>query len=427
MFRNISKINWIIFTLVPLSIVLISKWYIKTGFRINFFEIFILLFIALYFNYCSAILILDRKIRLYLFYTWGFFIIAASSIFCMMFIGADQTAYLFFLKGIFQLFIYSIFLTLIVLVLINVTDEVFNRIVYFYLFGIFLSIGYSFLQIILKIRYKVDIDSVISEIIPFVNKVNVARYEYGNFFRINGLAADPNIHASYCLSALPFMIVKYFNKGGIKYILGIALILLSIILSMSISALIGVFVVFLFVIYFYLPRLKKVLLVVIPILLVLSVFYFSYKKEIDHFAEVKFSSGGTSSYHLSIAINSVKIFFKYPLGVGNNNFSIAYFEMYGIKGWNPHNSWLTYLVEEGIIGFVFKSFLFILFFLLGIKLKNESGRIFAITIAGLSFSALGYESLNLFYSQYWIAILYITLVRDKIPNSGYRSDLNRIA
>jgi len=414
------KINWILYTLAPLSVVLVSKWFVELGFRINFFEIFILIFISLCFIFCSSTISWDKKVRLYLLYIWGFFAIAASSIVCILFIGSDQTAYNFYFKGIFQLFIYSIFLTFLVLVLTTTTEEVFNKIVDFYLFGVFLSIGYSFLQIILKIRYRIDIDAVVSDFIPFVNKVNVSRYEYGNFFRINGLAADPNIHASYCLSALPFMIVKYFNKGGKKYILGIGLILLSIILSMSISALIGVFVVFLFVIYFYLPRLKRVIFIVIPILLVLLIFYFLYKTDIDHFAAVKFSSKGTTSYHLSIAINSVKIFFKYPLGAGNNNFSIAYFKMFGIKGWNPHNSWLTYLVEEGVIGFIFKSFLFILFFWMGIKQKNESGRIFAITIAGLSFSALGYESLNLFYSQYWIAILYIALVRDSVSIRSLR-------
>jgi hypothetical protein len=43
--------------------------------------------------------------------------------------------------------------------------------------------------------------------------------------------------------------------------------------------------------------------------------------------------------------------------VGPNNFSAAYQRRFGVAGWNPHSSWVTELVDGGLLGFLSESFL----------------------------------------------------------------------
>lgn len=420
----IIKNKWVQIILFFLSLLLVSKWFIELGFRVNFFDVLIIAFIVIAGISYGINYPYNKKNQLFIVYIWGYFLIATLSGIFIALAPLGLDAYNFYFKGIFQLFIYSIFLTQILLILPTVPDKIFQRIIDYYLLGVFLSIAYSFLQILLKIKYRIDIDDLISNSLPFVNKVEVSRYDYGNFFRINGLAADPNIHASYCLSALPLIIVRYFNNHKKRYAFGIGLILFSIVLSMSLSAMIGVAVVLILTSIFYAKRIKQSLFLILPILAIGFWFYHLFKVDIDLFLAAKLSSKGTTSYHLLIAINSIKVFLNHPFGVGYNNFSIAYGATYGEMGWNPHNSWLTYLVELGLIGLFFKIILFILLFRISIIKKSQTGKVFAITLAGLSFAALGYESLNLFYSQYWIAILFIYMIRESIKNDEKNIEYN---
>jgi hypothetical protein len=110
--------------------------------------------------------------------------------------------------------------------------------------------------------------------------------------------------------------------------------------------------------------------------------------------------------HLQIAYNALQIVKDYPLGIGFNDFSIAYEMVYGQKGYGTHNAWLTYLVEIGPLGLAFQ--LFISFFIIRYCFRHRTplSIAFVSSYIGVCFASLGYELKSTFSFQFYTVVLF---------------------
>jgi len=96
------------------------------------------------------------------------------------------------------------------------------------------------------------------------------------------------------------------------------------------------------------------------------------------------------------------------MGVGTNNYSVVRFtlphEYYHLA--DLHNSWLSILVELGILGFIcYSLFLSFIIWRATIKLDILSKGIIC-TIITLSVGALGNQIFDLFYFKYFLILLF---------------------
>ena len=128
----------------------------------------------------------------------------------------------------------------------------------------------------------------------------------------------------------------------------------------------------------------------------------------------KLANTGDGDYgddiRLSKYIESTRLFFDYPLlGIGINNYS-AYSSSIGFDGFNTHNTILSVIVEQGIFGFLFFSFLFSvpLFFIRSCVNIFNNEELFSVYISYfLVFLAFFLDHLHgLIYYYIWIG--YIT-------------------
>lgn len=357
---------------------------------------------------------------------WLYILPVIFSLYSFVFFPKTFNELGYFAKGFLILISFTLFLHCVALLITELNEYQRNIIINSFIYSIALSSLYGIIQIVLIVFYKIDIDQILSGILPFTDsEINFADSALGSFYRLNGFSFDPSVQGSFSIFVLILLIYKIFKEEKYVYIIPFNIIFLSFIMTMSGSAAAGLILALaiLFIFNFTKIQSKNIVfgfLLLIPIL----AFYFSFEEEILFFAEHKFQSDGTTSTHAAIALNALSLGLDYPLtGIGFNNFSYAYQQFFFESNYNAHNSWLNFFVETGLVGFLFKLFYTILIIFL-IHIKKSSFSIYFISgFIGLNFASLGYEVLNLFFSQLMIFILFILVMENFFGNTNQMKEI----
>jgi hypothetical protein len=232
--------------------------------------------------------------------------------------------------------------------------------------GAFTSACYAALQPYLIMTRGVDLDTALLERI-FGPVWHEGIAEFGSFYRVSGLLADPN-HLGYVLVTALAILTSLWCTHDIheRKVTRLALLMitlslfLALIFTFSRSAFLAAGV--MFVVFWRLSGLRSglrssLMPLVVSFLLMGGILFF-YQREA--LADVFASKVDTDTEGMHTredlyrrapsmwADNLASIL----CGVGPNNFSYAYEREFGETGWNPHNSWMTELVEGGLLGFI---------------------------------------------------------------------------
>ncbi len=416
-----KKFLYVLIVLIVLSAAL--KWFLYFSFRVNYYEVLMILFIFFFFlsNYNVWSFKLKQELKTYIQFLWGWFFLAGLSGFGVIIYPQGVGAYSFYLKGLLQLFVHTCFFTFFVFYLSSISSNKRNRLVSWLLAGIVISSIYGFAQLIIIKQYGIDIDERIARYLGMSladgEYLNLTRYAYGYLYRLNGITGDPSVHAAYTIMALPLLLLCYIRKRNIGFLIGLLIVFISLVLSMSGSGLVGsVFSVSTLLVLGILRKrhLKiRYMALVLGLVVILLLLYSSFEEHIAYFANVRFDPQGTIATHLDIAIKSLHIGLKYPLGVGYNNFSIAYEDQYGISGYNPHNTWLGYFVQMGLIGLLYQ-IMFTLFIIRQcFKKKTLLSQAFISSVIGICIASLGYQVLDMFYVRLFITLFFTVVILEE--------------
>lgn len=394
------------------------KWFIVVSVRINVFDIFASIFVFLFAIHMvtnKAKWFLPREIRIYLLFLWGWFVIAGLSGLSVIVLQLDSESPLYFIKGIFQLFFYSIFFSMLALYLSKAPFRKQRQIAMIYLCGALASCAYSYLQLFLITRFSIDIDELIANLFHMstesMESLSFSRYAYGFSFRANGIAGDPSTHAVYVLPLLVLLIILTLRKPNLRHFALLIFTAVSFFWAMSGSGSCGLtlstLLLFLLNISEHRKAKLKVALVFVFIIFTFTSVYAYYKEVIDYFLEIRLSTEGSVRTHYEILMQSLELGLEHPLiGVGYNNFSIAYAKQYADYGYNPHNSWVTYFINLGISGLIYQLLFHVYIFTSIFKRRSFFSKYLFCAYAGACFAALGYETLNLFFTKVFLTIFY---------------------
>ena len=413
-----KKFLYILVILIALSAAL--KWFLYFSFRINYYEGLIILFICFFFlsNYNVWSFKLKQELKTYILFLWGWVLLAALSGSTILFYPQGVNAYSFYLKGLLQLFVHTCFFTFFIFYLSSISSDKRNRLVSWFLTGVVISSIYGFAQLILKIQYGIDIDENIARYLGMNfadgEYLNFNRYAYGYLYRLNGITGDPSVHAAYTIMVLPLFLLSYITNSNVKYLILLLIVFVSLVLTMSGSGLVGFVFSILALLVLRLRHIKISQLALVLFLFVILVFlYSSYEEHIRYYSQVRFNPQGTIADHLNIALKSLDIGLKYPLGVGYNNFSIAYENQYGISGYNPHNSWLGYFVQTGFIGVLYQ--IIFGFFIISkcFRKKTLLSQAFIPSFIGICIASLGYQVFDMFYARLFIALFFTVVMLEE--------------
>lgn len=399
----------------------IDKFYISIGFRVNYFEVVMLAFILvsiLQFLRSGISYKRNHAVQFYITMQWAWVAIVILSGFSFIYIAKTSEQLSFFAKGLFQLIIYSIFFTLTCFYVTKLSVKQVETILKCLVYSMLISSIYGMVQIFTMLYMQIDLDYIISKSLPLAgSEASFENLGWGRFFRLNGLSGDPSVHASFCIPVMMILIYFIFFKKQYKYLFHLNIILISFICTVSGSGLTGFSTALVVLSILNLKNIKASAVVAVVVLLIpLFVLFLSFYDQIVYIAGKKFESGGTTSDHLSVAMNSIELALHYPLfGVGYNNFSSMYEKYFHFSGFNPHNSYLSYFVETGFVGLLFKTFAAAVITFLLFKKRDAFSYVVLAAFVGTNVASLGYETLNIFFNQFIVLILLL------ISQSGYGS------
>ncbi len=397
-----------------LLIAVVEKWGFYPGFNLKFYEVVFVIWSPIAIVWVAmepARRSLPRPLLIVVVLKLFYLGLVFASGFALLTNSNDVDGIPFFLKGALQIGVRTGLFVLLVLVLSNFTASQRQRLVGVHVAAVSLSAFYGLLQGAAILWRAIDVDQIVSEVLePLTGSAgaSLARYAYGPFYRLNGLAGDPNLHASYAITAVPILFALFLRRPHwlMAVLLGCHACMLT--LTMSLSGIVGLTVSMLLVACFHGFSLK-IRHFVYGVLLVLCAFaaFVHYQESILHLVEVRTDPTGTATQHAAIAGEALQIYRQHPFGVGYNNFSIAWrdsTDMYSDRAMNPHNSYLAILVESGPLALLCE--LTTYGFIVGYSLHRGTpfARAFAASVAGLCVAALAYQTFEMFFAQLFILL-----------------------
>ncbi|MGD9897507.1 MAG: O-antigen ligase family protein [Calditrichaceae bacterium] len=256
-----------------------------------------------------------------------------------------------------------------------------------------------------------------------------AMEEISSFFiRIRGTFFDTNTFAGYIVSAFGLAITKLIysykeRKAGskFKYWLIIFIFLITILLTMSRSALVGLFLLFMVILFYYHKELFGRFLwlrIIVPFVVVAIFGILLIPDLLDLIIGVvtSFSMDNknplrtkSTMLHLKIALQGIEMFIENPItGVGLNNFRISYahsnhlwYTGFTNKNMMAHSVFLSFFSEGGIIGAIAN------YSIIGTIILKSHSRIKSILssykksqMVGIFAAYIGILGSNIFYQYY---------------------------
>lgn len=381
-----------------------------SGFRISFYQIFQLIFISIsllaFLNNNKQIVSdnVAHKEYLLIFLICIYFIKVTSGFFTMFYTLGFQSFGQYFKSIIVEsvdLLFYYFFINRIFISKIQFK----NKLLLTFSLSIILGSIYQIIQSITYYFYQINISDFIQDL-PFMYKSSSLEYAFGPILRIGGFMGGPNIHATVICSLLPLLLYTDIFKYK-KYFF--AIIFLSLLLTLSRTG----FVAFASIIILGIFNKKFSISSIIYSFLFCSFFiYFLYYSYSDIFDVLisRFSLEGAINSRYEPFLNSFSLFIQHPTGIGINNFSEMFLFKYGLENFNPHNDWLTILVELGLFGFA--TYLAYFFYILFISKKYSNQLSFPLIVLVLSQCLAGFtnQTIVLIQSNLIIILIFTLLI-----------------
>ncbi len=387
----------------------ITKYYLKFGFRLNYCELFAIIFIFLSFiNFFNKKAVLPFYLKKYILLQWFYLIPILLSLSSFIFILKSSKEIEFYIKGFIWVFVFLLFLTFFLIYFNNLSIRKKKFFLSCILYSTLISVCYGMIQILLFLNFQVDLDQIISNSIPFYeNDLSVNDSALGFFFRLDGFTNDPSVQASFIIFPLFFVIYLLFERKE-KFHIHFYILIIGLLLTMSGSALTGIIFGFISLICltkFKLVNFNKTILLITPFIFLLIYF----NEEITFFLNNKLQDGGTTKIHADIAKSAFLIGLKAPIfGIGHNNIAYMFETFFQLKNYNSHNSWLNYFVELGFIGLFYRMFLTVFILYVSYKSKSKFRIYFISAFIAINIASLGYDILLLFNNQLVISLMFVT-------------------
>lgn len=240
-----------------------------------------------------------------------------------------------------------------------------------------LSVNFAYVLVFLTFleKYKEEILTnifrwwkIAAVIISSLCMLSVVLYQMGidTVLTLGGRAQatlnDPNLAALYLIVSMTIIAISRIHSGGNVLInLPMAIVLLALILTASrggiLSTLLSVAIVLLLSVLS--ARIKEILVFTsLGLLFALGFFWLYYSSDVLSFAVERVTTIGTegdgTSYRLFLWKSAFEMWTLNPIiGVGIGQFIPYSPEVYGFSLSNiPHNTYLSFLTETGIIGFL---------------------------------------------------------------------------
>lgn len=332
-------------------------WYI-IGLRVFLSDILILIFILLSINrFLKTGLGLSQNIKNYINLNYLLLLIILCNF--LLNILFKSPSFIMFSKGILQFILYLVFQIFAIKVISTTNDNKQIMFPLFFVIGGTISLIYAWSQLYFITHYGIDLDIAILQTI-FNKPWHSGFSSYGQLYRISGLMTDPNhfgIMLAFCVGILISFCIYY--KSNFKIILllfNIILLLISIFFTFSRTGYITIFA--MLIISLILLKNDRISIVFGLSILIGGILVISISTLGDDLINVlrdRFDLDRVITQRGDILDNCIYLLndiFYLLFGVGFNNFSIVFFNIDYIEGFNAHNSWIQYLNELGILGFI---------------------------------------------------------------------------
>ena len=399
-------------------------WQINVGITIFVYQIVGLIFLVLYvFSIMHKRVIPNINKRLYIF-IWLItllLIVKMLSIFGALSAASQSYAYVTqFSKGmLFEIFSYVLLISSI-LHLNSMDYESRNRIMNSFLIIVLFACFYYFIQLTYLVLFRVDIDQIIWPLISYNVDMEISTAltsgvigdEQITWYRSGGFLGNPNAFSSVLIIALSFMWSSYIKYKSKLYLIGLFIISLSLLMTLSRSGLLGFFILFVIISAIYIKRhvlnvFKLALLLASIILIVLLLF----SDEVYTFISFRFSEVGLSSIigpRVDLFLAGVQSISESPIiGYGYNNSPLVLdnYDVVSIVGRDFHSYFITKLVELGLFGFIVH-IIFLTYLVLQLNHKDLFNFSAIAALIALLFMNVFNNTLSNMYTYFFIYLLY---------------------
>lgn len=392
----------------------VQKWDMGFSFRLHFFEMAALCFIALHvvagFNSNT-----DSRgdtppqIRTFAVYS----LVYLAAVLIGSFRGPSiQENWWWSSKAFVQLMAYTVFFIFAMMFQTQLKARQLRRLIFIQVAAVFASVGYLFIQIGGMEFLGFNIDATLSRVFASggIRPVDIEQYGYGQTYRYNGLLPDPNMHSAYLITVIPLLLLLYVRRQNFLWLVLALLALVSSILTMSVSGTVSLLVAIVVALLGEKISLRPMFLCSLLLgffgMLMLAQYFW---QDILYYSAYRFNAEGSSYEHYVIARKSLSLFADYPMGIGLNNFSPVYDRLHNTYNMGPHNSWLRVLVEQGLPTFILKV-TFTGFILLATRRRTLLQKAFFASLVGLIVAGNGYESFDSFAHQLFISLTFAQVI-----------------
>ncbi len=249
------------------------------------------------------------------------------------------------------------------------------------------------------------------------------------FIRIRGTFLDANIFAGYivsvlglALSRLIFAYIQGTKKERFGYLCYLIFLIIIIVITMSRSALVGLFLLLITALFYYRRELfrRQIIFNLIFSILFLGSIVLIFMPELLNLIEGVIQSfilsdniamrSVSAKLHLKIAAEGVKMFLENPVtGVGLNNFRVVYAHDnawwvggFTNKNMMAHSAFISFFAEGGLLGGIANIVIIVLvIFHMDKAIKSCHSMFERSLLVGLFSSYIGILGCNIFYHYYY--------------------------
>ncbi len=392
--------------------------------RIFIFDLLSMVFIfgVLLYYFIGRQIILRKELKYFILFQWGYFFIEVISGLKVGSFFPDQAAFSQFYKGILSSLFHTTFFTFFILYLSSVRSRARNTVLKFYIAGVICSCLYGMFQMILWKGYGISIDSYMWDHISYNAEMS---FDVAPSWAVMGITRGkgfPGVGAAatYVVTILPLLLLSASLRRKSKDIILVIIAVLGLLLTMSRTGLLSFAVALLLLIILERRRLfslvRSAFVISIPLGYLAYVWWGYISEILKYRTHIDFS-------RLALFRGAIELFAQNPvLGVGANNYSVARFSLPSnfFHDANVHSSWLTILVELGIVGFVFKIAFFVYMIHAASLRRSVLSRAFICTIIGLSVGALFNQVFDLFYFNFYITLSFTLIIIEGLPTRPTR-------
>jgi len=371
----------------------------------------------------------NKELKYFLYIMWTYFFIQVLSGLKVIFFFNSEDSFLQYFKIILSNGTFTVFTTFFYVFLSNIGREERYRILLFYIAGVVLSSVYGFLGSFLYINYGIRIENYVWNYLSYYpDNSFVERDITWTVLGIRRGYGFPGVNAAatYNATILPLLLLFVLYRRSIKDYIIFCICFIGLLVTISRTGFLAFSVSLLIVFIISFKTIKRpfiTLLIIAAPFLLAGYYWWDYIIEITQARPLK-DVERLMQWESGLFLFSN----NFLLGVGANNFSVVRWSLpsYFYHDENLHNSWLTILVELGLLGLI--CYLIFLAFIVWRIYKSYDiiSRGFLCAIIGLSVAAFSNQLFDIFYFKFFIILMFsMVAMRDGyVFRSGHNRNAN---